>query len=288
MSCSPKKSATELPQADLASTVEKIIPSVKNLNVAGSRSMIFRYEIKNLSNKLLKTAKVSVAIPASEAQRHQIIDIKSNLDGQVKTDILGNQKYSLTLSGMAPHSHKILTLNISILEIENQTFSVTDNMDMYVSETELIPFKHSAFLNPILSVKGGTDAQTVNNAYHWVVNHMNYAGYIPQSYGALYALTNGRGDCTEYMHLLAALLRGNGIPTMLVGGYVYKENVIVSPADYHNWVEVYINGEWRVVDAQKEHYDDNDNNYIVMTYLDTPKLEGQKFSSSEDISVKMF
>ncbi|MEJ8302857.1 transglutaminase-like domain-containing protein [Saccharibacillus sacchari] len=56
-------------------------------------------------------------------------------------------------------------------------------------------------------------------------------------------LTSGKGMCYDYASLMAVMLRSSGIPTKLVMGnttYVTQ---------YHAWNEVYLDGEWVIVDA---------------------------------------
>ncbi|MBI1946812.1 MAG: transglutaminase domain-containing protein [Deltaproteobacteria bacterium] len=60
-------------------------------------------------------------------------------------------------------------------------------------------------------------------------------GYAP----AVATLESKAGDCTEHSVLLSALLRARGIPTRLVDGVVVDQ----TRAGYHEWVEVYLDGE---------------------------------------------
>ncbi|MCE9686254.1 transglutaminase-like domain-containing protein [Shewanella sp. AS16] len=254
-----------------------------------SQSIIFRYEIKNTSDRLLDNVQVSVAIPVADSVRHNIERLDANIDGHIKTDSLGNQKYIMELQSLPPFSSKILTVKVKLTNTSPLHLDTAGNLSLFLAETEAVPFKMAEFSEPIQLVKGATDLDTARNAYLWVIKHMHYTGYLPNEYGALYALEKARGDCTEYMYLLATILRGNGIPARLVAGYVYAQSLIAVAADYHNWVEAYIDGEWRVVDAQKEHFMGNDKDYIEMAYLDSLTLHrGQKFSASDDVVVKMF
>ncbi|MBN2358711.1 MAG: transglutaminase domain-containing protein [Deltaproteobacteria bacterium] len=58
-------------------------------------------------------------------------------------------------------------------------------------------------------------------------------------------LESGAGDCTEHAVLFSALAKASGIPTRLVDGVVVADGRI----GYHEWVEVFVEGEgWRPVD----------------------------------------
>ena len=96
---------------------------------------------------------------------------------------------------------------------------------------------------------------------------MQYTGYSPKDRGALYALKKRKGDCTEFMHLFAAISRASGIPARGIGGYVCNTNMILRPSDYHNWVEFYEDGAWRIADPQKRVFMENQSHYIAMNLI---------------------
>jgi hypothetical protein len=60
-------------------------------------------------------------------------------------------------------------------------------------------------------------------------------------------IETGKGDCSEYAVLLAAILRARGIPSRVAIGLVYVENA--AAMGYHMWTEAWINGRWVGLDA---------------------------------------
>lgn len=62
---------------------------------------------------------------------------------------------------------------------------------------------------------------------------------------------NGRGDCTEHAVLLAALLRAAGIPSRVVTGLVYLEELAGAEGvfGYHMWAQALVGGRWLDLDA---------------------------------------
>ncbi|WP_431112936.1 transglutaminase-like domain-containing protein [Variovorax paradoxus] len=117
-----------------------------------------------------------------------------------------------------------------------------------------------------LALRAATDQATVRNIYEFVVSHLVYAGYVPEDLGALYALKQRRGDCSEYASLVVALCRALGIPARRVGGYVTDRSFAPKPMDFHDWAEVAMDGRWRVVDAQKGALADREIQYVPFRY----------------------
>lgn len=91
--------------------------------------------------------------------------------------------------------------------------------------------------------------ENVTTLYNFLVEQMSY------DYGKITGLTSDyvpsidltyetlKGICYDYSALLAGIERSQGIPTKLVKGYSRFVN------GYHAWNEVYLNGEWYIVDT---------------------------------------
>ncbi|MCX7634757.1 MAG: transglutaminase domain-containing protein, partial [Syntrophales bacterium] len=67
-----------------------------------------------------------------------------------------------------------------------------------------------------------TQFDAVLRIVSWVVDHVHYVT-PPVRYDALYSLDSGKGNCQNYSHLSAALLRALGIPTRIVNGITLNQ-----------------------------------------------------------------
>jgi len=84
----------------------------------------------------------------------------------------------------------------------------------------------------------------VENIADFVSNALEYERQNSRR-GALWALTNLRGDCSEFTDLFIALSRAAGIPARAVYGWGYSENGL----DGHAWAEAFLPGAgWVPVD----------------------------------------
>jgi len=79
-----------------------------------------------------------------------------------------------------------------------------------------------------------------------------------------------KGICYDLTSLMAAMLRSEGIPTKLVMGYR------LDTPEYHAWNEVFVDGEWKVIDITLDsNYDETDREYTVFKDADNYDKTGE-------------
>lgn len=78
---------------------------------------------------------------------------------------------------------------------------------------------------------------------------------------ALTALRLGEASCNGKSRLFVALSRAAGIPARLVGGLILEQG---RKRTSHQWVEVYIGGNWIPFDPLNEHFAYVPGNYLVL------------------------
>jgi len=143
-----------------------------------------------------------------------------------------------------------------------------------------LPQEYSVFLEPTSQVQSDnpelaaisgeltreckTQIEAVRSILHYTVDHLCYT-LVPEKFDALYAYRAGSGNCQNYSHLAAALLRASGIPARIVNGLTFRKNfsIPVGQAEYsfemadgrHSWIEVYFpDMGWLPFDAQQSEY----------------------------------
>ncbi len=93
-------------------------------------------------------------------------------------------------------------------------------------------------------VAGQKDAwQAAKLISTWVYDNLDKV--LVDSFTALDALHDRRGECQSHTNLFTALARAAGIPTKVVNGLVYSQEF--KGFLYHAWPEVWV-GEWRALD----------------------------------------
>ena len=116
---------------------------------------------------------------------------------------------------------------------------VTSSFEKYDKESELYkrytaPEKNIESDNQQIKEKAAEITKDIDDPYlaakkiyEFVVNHMSFVRQ-DRCRGALYALQEKKGDCTEYSDLFVALCRARGIPARSIHGLI------------HDWAEIYI------------------------------------------------
>jgi len=90
------------------------------------------------------------------------------------------------------------------------------------------------------AVKGASSKRDeVKKLNDFVFHHVSQKGLDRGYAPAVATLESKAGDCTEHSVLLSALLRARGFPTRLIDGVIIDG----TRAGYHEWVEVYLEGE---------------------------------------------
>ncbi|MCS7150258.1 MAG: DUF3488 and transglutaminase-like domain-containing protein [Caldimicrobium sp.] len=112
------------------------------------------------------------------------------------------------------------------------------------------------------SLRGGSDGETLNK----IVEYFHKAPFryslkrLPQGEDPLdrFLFESKEGNCEFFAGATALLLRLNGIPARVIGGYrgaVYHERggyYLVQERFAHSWVEALINGQWVRVDPSPQ------------------------------------
>jgi len=80
----------------------------------------------------------------------------------------------------------------------------------------------------------------------WIETHFTYvSGSSDVDTNALDSFVERRGVCRDYAHVMVTLARASAIPARVVSGYALG----VEPQDFHAVAEIFLGGEWHLVDA---------------------------------------
>ncbi len=176
----------------------------------------------------------------------------------------------------APHT-ELEVIASSVVETEKPEYSeiditwedldteaVVDKYDEVLSPTHYVPASKRIERVGRRIAKYHEPAQAVIEAVSWVRDELKY---VPGTTGVhtsgVDALREGKGVCQDFAHLTLMLLRGMGIPSRYVSGYLHpKRNAKVGDTvdgQSHAWIQAWT-GEWW-------HYDPTNNTEINEQYI---------------------
>lgn len=233
------------------------------------RVLRFTYELANTTNRALKDVQFSTYLPVIETSNQSSEDVITTNQFELESSS-GNRIAKFDIDLIPPFGKKKISYTAVVKTAEYANQLPVADIDVYLKQEKFIEIQNKDIASLANKLRGTTDFDSAEKIYKWVSSRIKDSGYTSQDKGAVYALNNLKGDCTEHMYLTIALARAIGIPARAVGGFVYKKNSIVESADYHNWAELYIDDTWHILDTQKKSFMENTQDYIAMRMISSP------------------
>jgi len=233
------------------------------------RTLKYSFTVTNPTNKFIKDADMWVYVPVKQTSTQKFVSAEASHDYQLLADDLGNQRLKLDLHDITPYGSKIVSIKVRVDMSEQPNNSNVNDVALYLGSEKYIESDNVSIVRLASELERKDEMASAEAIYFWVLENMEYKGFVSEDRGALYAVEHGEGDCTEYAHLVTALARAIGLPSRSIAGFVYSENARVVAKDYHNWSEVMLNKKWQIIDAQKEVIMDKFSDYIAMRIIST-------------------
>lgn len=252
-----------------------------------ARTIRYSLTVQNITNTPVSNASIRVFGPAKQTSWQLTRNITADADFTLENDEAGNQILHFGIDNLPPHATRIIRIQADLLLArEPQEIIPAYDTSRYLTEEPFIETSNDKLVSLATRLASNQTARLSRNIFDWVSANVQYAGYIRDDRGALYAYEHKKGDCTEYMYLYTALSRINGVPTRGIGGYIISNDTVLKARDYHNWAESYIDKRWRVIDPQNKIHMNYENNYIAFRIFhnkNNPFMNNtHRFSHSDD------
>ncbi len=250
------------------------------------RQVRYGFTLTNKTNQLLENVRFYAFAPVNLTNVQKCTQIWASNPYQLKTDGLGNQVLCLNFEQFPPFAVKVVNIKADLLMARHPNFGKVDHAGIFLG-----PEKHVESDHPEVT-KQAKGLKTPESIFDFVAGHIEYAGYIQNEQGALYALREKKGDCTEYMALFTALCRAGKIPARGIGGYICPQNTVLKPGAYHNWAQFYDGDAWQIADPQNHTFKQDYENYVAMRIISEssadPLMNFNRFKIVGDgVTVKM-
>ncbi|MDB5815454.1 MAG: hypothetical protein JWN23_2571 [Rhodocyclales bacterium] len=219
-----------------------------------NRKLRFTISLTNSQARELGEQILWFYMPMTQTATQSLSELRVSMAYERSSDALGHTIIKLVFPRFAPLATKLVSIAADVVLFEKPLQEILVNPDIWLGSEKFIETNDIQIQSLAASLKMPDRLETAKAIYDWVRGNLQYAGYVADDLGALYALRERRGDCTEYADLAVALARANGIPARMLGGFVTDRDTAPRAEEYHNWAEVYLNGAWQLLDAQKERW----------------------------------
>lgn len=235
------------------------------LTVPRINEITYMINVKNTDNSS-SIARIDFAMPKTWIPDTyvELKEIKTTYSFKNYSDRENTYMYSIMNLGPNETAHVNITFYSLKYKLEYythkrvQSISYPSEYMIYTQPEEYIESNDPLTINKAESLVGNrtNPFRIAERIYDYVISYLAYM-IQPEIRGALWALQNGRGDCTEYGTLFVALMRAVGIPARTVTGHVssrLSEGGIVNATRLwvdspHLWSEFYVGGYgWVPVD----------------------------------------
>lgn len=151
-------------------------------------------------------------------------------------------------------------INSSLIEGYDNTSTIYQR---YTQPEELIQFNHSQIISNATKIMGNeTNSHEIAlKIYRFVLDTVSYVQQDRER-GALWALVNKTGDCSEFSYLFVALCRAVGIPSRVQTGFAFHQDT-QTLSEGHMWAEYHLeNYGWVPVDPTWRLFDELDSHHF--------------------------
>lgn len=214
-----------------------------------SRYVRYGFTIENTRNAMANNVVLFVQLPVYQSESQRVVDYKVVPEAEILRDEAGNQVARIEYVAIPPLATRLVEVEARLLlGTQDEVLPTNDRPKRYLQSEKYVESDHEDIRALAQRAPEGEAADKVAWFEKQIRRRVQPARTDPADRGALWALTHGRGDCTEQSYLLVALCRAQGIPARMVGGYRCDGPCLLVPARYHNWAEYHDGTSWVRVD----------------------------------------
>ncbi len=255
------------------------------------RQLRFTVTLTNPHAKELNSQMLWLYLPVAHTATQQLDALNVSAEYRLQTDCLGHSIVELEFAHFPPLAQRIIVLVADVTLRAQPVDASLDDPKIWLVHERYIEMNDPRIQALAHEMKRTTPLETAKAIFEWVSRNLAYGGYVADDVGALRALIQQSGDCTEFAYLAVALARANQIPARMVGGYVVDKNAVLRMEEHHNWAEVYVNGGWRLLDAQKQNWLTPTEQYVAFRYYRDEMINAlglaHRFKVEGDLQVRL-
>ncbi|MBU1234556.1 MAG: transglutaminase domain-containing protein [Proteobacteria bacterium] len=174
-----------------------------------------------------------------------------------------NQMLHFPFTNFPPYGVKAIAIDTELFVKSAPRQVETKSLERYLLGDRFCEIREVELINQANLLRSNTPKETAKKIFLWVSTVLKKTGYQKSERGALWGLRNKEGDCTEFMHLFIALCRINGIAARGVSGYRVVSDTRLSPSDYHDWAQIFLDGRWQIADPYYNVFLEKEEEYVA-------------------------
>lgn len=227
------------------------------------RRVRYGFTLRNTQPRPLIDVAVEAEAPFKQNSNQRTISVKASEPFELLEDEIGNQTVRFRVT-LPPLGSKVISVDAIVAFSGSPQIERPTTGGPFLCAAPAVEVADPAIQRAAASFDQASRAELAKVIFRWVSNHVHSDRYVADRRGALYALEQGRGDCTESADLFVALARARGISARAVAGFVIEGDAVLGSTQYHNWAEFFVDGAWRLADPNRRVFGQSAQQYLTM------------------------
>lgn len=228
------------------------------------RYLRITWTLRNLMDRPAPELRFWSYLPPQEFPGQVLRTVQLSRPAGIAVDSLGNRILHTAWNGIAPFETVIYRQLIGVTRFRPPSLPEKTPPPLYLAPDHLTQSDHPKIRRAAEGLKQNTPDKTAARIFHFVRTQLAPEGYDGRDYGALWALENRKGDCTEMALLFTALCRACGLPARVLAGFVAERDRVVHASDFHNWAQYFDGTRWHSADPYYGELNQSAQDYVVL------------------------
>jgi hypothetical protein len=254
------------------------MPAAKDPAAGGvtRRRLRYGFTIRNRSGAVVPLSQLTVRTPLARTPWQRCVRATSRPAGKAVTDDRGGSLLRISFTNLPPFASRHVWVDVDLLMRDVPDLAERECADGNVrwmppvstNPIGVFDYRDDAFDRPARRLGGMGADETAGRIHKWVGSrvHRRIAG--GSNRGALRAMRERVGDCSELMALFVALARKRGVAACGVGGVACDGDAVLRPADYHNWSVFRGESGWRIADPDQGVLRKGGSRFVAFEWID--------------------
>jgi transglutaminase-like putative cysteine protease len=228
------------------------------------RRVSYRVTVSNTTNRALEGGKLWLLAPQAYTPSQRLDGLAASLPYEAISDDYANQQLEFALPALPPYGQTEIVVEAALALAETPNRWGGDAPPYWRQPQPGIQSDDPRIAELAGSIEGEDPVAAIGA---WLDANLERSAYDSQDRGALVALEQRGGDCSEFAYLGAALARAKGLPARVAEGWVVSADGPLEAGSFHAWTEIWQEGTWRVLDAHRQGRDEADGAYLTFRVI---------------------